>query len=51
MNDEDTMWASRMDHYYKKGDHDIHLKEILLSLSIIVVIGLILLCGIAKTVK
>ena len=51
VNDKSTMWASRMDHYFMKGDHDIHMKELLISLSIIVVTGCVLWCLIARTVN
>ena len=39
MNDKSTMWASRMDHYYKKGDHDVHMRELLTCLAMVVGLG------------
>ena len=33
------MWASRMDHYFKKGDHDVHMRELILNLTMILALG------------
>ena len=34
MNDDTTTWANRMDHYYQIGKYDVHMKQILISLGI-----------------
>jgi len=34
VNDETTTWASRMDHYYSFGREDVHMRQILISLGI-----------------
>ena len=34
VNDESTKWASRLDHYYSIGKYDVHMKEILIALAI-----------------
>ena len=34
INDETTTWASRMDHYYAIGKYDVHMKQIFISLGI-----------------
>ena len=39
VNDKSTMWASRMDHYFKKGDHDVHMKELTTCLAMVIGLG------------
>ena len=34
MNDDTTTWASRLDHYYSIGKYDVHMKEIIIALVI-----------------
>ena len=34
VNDEMTEWSHRMDHYYMIGKYDVHMKQILISLGI-----------------
>ena len=34
VNDDTTEWASRMDHYYAIGKYDVHMKQIMISLGI-----------------
>ena len=36
LNDEETAWETRFEHYLKTGNEHIHLAAILLSISIIV---------------
>ena len=50
VNDANTKWASRMDHYYKTGNYKIHMEEILMNLTIIVVAGCILWLLIKRTI-
>jgi len=45
--DNETMWASRMEHYLKFGNENIHLAAILLSLAIIIT----LTCIISKVMQ
>lgn len=37
VNDETTTWANRMDHYIAIGKYDVHMKQILISLSIMAI--------------
>ena len=41
-NDKTTQWTSRMEHYMKYGNENIHLAAILLSLGIIIALSCIL---------
>ena len=51
VNDASTKWANRMDHYYKIGNHDIHMAEILFCLGLIVILGLTVFCMMEYTVR
>jgi hypothetical protein len=41
VNDETTVWAHRMDHYWKMGNSSVHYMQILISLAIIVICAII----------
>ena len=47
VNDGTTLWANRMDHYYKIGSHNVHMAEILGCLILVTVLGIIL-CGLVE---
>ena len=51
MNDKSTMWASRMDHYFKKGDHDVHMRELILNLTMILALGGLVAMILYRTVR
>lgn len=42
LDDNETMWVNRMEHYLKIGRENIHLAAILISLSIIILLMIII---------
>ena len=37
VNDDSTTWASRLDHYYAIGKYDVHMKQIIIALVIMLI--------------
>ena len=40
-----------MDHYYKIGNHDVHMADLLSCLGLVILLGTIVCCLIEKTVR
>ena len=51
INDGTTLWANRMDHYYKIGNHDIHMADLLSCLGLVILLAGIVYCLIEVTVR
>ena len=45
------MWANRMDHYYKIGNHNVHMADMLGCLVLVLVLGMSLYGLIEYTVR
>ena len=51
INDGTTLWANRMDHFYKIGNHNVHMADILFCIGLIALLGAVVAGLVEFTVR